>query len=248
MITNETLEQFSQVMLKYRFTEPLPEDVRRHLRTSKRRQFNLTMKRIGGYSTLFALVANLFFVLKRFGLGVTIVKSAILLGIAVMTTAGFFALTVYWVAFRGAPDPAALNGARERAVGIVSERAVPQVEEAAQEPAAVIEDRIGVQAFSATNLPYSRAAGVSDRLVRGLAGLRGGDRVVNLRFGRGGKKSGMMLLGSVEDAGGVYVITARVVSVKDSRILFYDSETVRSEDLLEGACDRLANKIYSAIK
>ena len=116
------------------------------------------------------------------------------------------------------------------------------------EPAAVIEDRVGVQASTGVNLPVSRASGVSDSLARSLAALRGGDRVVNLRFGRAGKKSGMMLLGSVESADGAYSITARVVSVKDSRILFYDSETAVSEQDLDGACDRLAKKIFAAIQ
>lgn len=58
----------------------------------------------------------------------------------------------------------------------------------------------------------------------------------------------MMLLGSVETADRGYSITARVVSVKDSRILFYDSETAVSEQDMDGACDRLAKKIYAAIK
>ena len=248
MKENITIEQFSRVMEKYRLVEPLPAEVQRHLRRNKRRQFKRTLKRTSGYSALFVLISNVFFTLKKYGIAITIVKSAILVGIVALLAAGAVSTALYFLVLQKTPDPEFVTKARERITGTTGADPAVRDEDFTAEPAAVIEDRVGVQAFTGVNLPVSRASGVSDSLARSLAALRGGDRVVNLRFGRAGKKSGMMLLGSVESADGAYSITARVVSVKDSRILFYDSETAVSEQDLDGACDRLAKKIFAAIQ
>jgi hypothetical protein len=249
MRENRTIEQFNRVMEKYRFVEPLPADVQHHLRKSKRRQFNRTLKRTSGYSALFALISNLFFTLKKYGIAITITKSAILLGIAALLTAAAASTALYFLVLQKVPDPDVITKARERVTGTLEQdSALKESTDYPAEPAAVIEDRLGVQAFTGINLPDNRVAVVTDRMARSLAALRGGDRVVNLRLGRGGKKSGMMLLGSVESSDGSFSITARVVSVKDSRILFYDTETAGSEQDINGACSRLADKIYNTIK
>ncbi len=249
MKENPTIEQFNRVMEKYRLTEPLPAEVQRHIRINKRRQFNRTLKRTSGYSALFALISNLFFTLKKYGIGITIVKSAIILGVIALLTAGTVTTALYFLVLQKVPDPQAVIKARERITGTTGQDpAVMGEDKNPPESAAVIEDRLGVQAFSGVNLPVSRAAGISDRIASSLSALRGENRVVNIRFGRGGKKSGMMLLGSVEAGDGSYSITARVVNVKDSRILFYDSERAGSEQDIDGACDRLAKRIFAAIK
>ncbi len=243
------IDQFNRVMEKYRLVEPLTADVQRHLRKSKRRQFNRTLKRTSGYSALFLFISNVFFTLKKYGIAITIVKSAILIGIVALLTAGVVSTALYFLVLQNVPDPEVVSKARDRVTGNAGQDSTADNEEdSLAEPAVVIEDRLGVQPFTGVNLPVTRTTGVSDRMAQSLAALRGGSRVINLRFGRGGKKSGLMLLGSVEPADGSYSITARVVSVKDSRILFYDSETAASEQDLDSACDRLAKRIFSAIK
>lgn len=236
---------FGELLLKYRFVEPASSEVKEHIRREKRRQFKKTLRRAGGYTIIFGLIADLFFRLKRAGIPATIVKSAVILGIlATLMTASvvsgvYLLLTRYFDA-----TDIMRNGttAVDKAVAPVGEK--NEVIEAPK----VIEDRIGVKAFTAVNLPGTRAIAVSDSIAKSLAGLRGRDRVLNLRYGRGGKKSGMMLFGAVEEVEGVYTITVRVVSVKDSRILFYDVETAKSESEIGVAADRMAQRIFEQFR
>jgi len=247
MKENVTIDQFNRLMEKYRLTEPLPPHVRRHLRKSKRRQFIIILKRTSGYSALFVLISNVFFTLKKFGMAITIVKSAIIIVAAALLTAGAVTMAVYFLVLQNVPDPEAVTGVRDSVIG-TEDRDRALKDEPPAEPMSVIEDRIGIQAFSGVNLPVDRATGISDRIAGELSALLGESRVINLRVGRGEKRSGMILLGTVEESNGSFSIIARVVNVKDSVILFYDKETAASEGDIDGACGRLAKKIYSAIK
>jgi len=153
MKDNTTIEQFNRVMEKYRFTEPLPAEVQRHLRRNKRRQFNRTLKRTSGYSALFALISNLFFTLKKYGIAITIVKSAILIGIVALLTAGAVSTALYFLLLQKVPDPEVIMKARERITDTNGGDPASGDEDLPKEPAAVIEDRFGVQAVTGVNLP-----------------------------------------------------------------------------------------------
>ncbi len=238
---------FGEVLHKYRFTEPAPADIQHFIRENKRKQFQKIMKRTAGYSVLFALISHMFFTIRKYGIAITIVKSAILLGVLSLITAAAVTTGVYLFVVRGAQD-AVMAPAMEFIRGAVREGNAGDHDDYLKEPPAVIEDRLGIQPFAGVHMPDARAARLSDRMAKTLSSLRGNDRVVNLRLGRGGRKSGMMLFGSVESSAGTWIVSARVASVKDSRILFYDTETAGSEPDLEGACDRLARRIYDAIR
>lgn len=241
-----TIGLFEEVLLKYRLVEPVPPVVHDHIRKEKGRQFKRTLRRAGGYSVLFAMVSDLFFALKKLGLPVTIVKSAAILGILAALGAVSVTSGIYLLVTGLAKPPAAIREVPRTLPGKQG-GAGDEAREAA-EPMEVIEDRIGVRPFQAVDLAEARAIGLSDRIAGRLARLRGGDRVINLRHGRRGKKSGMMLFGTVEHVEGMYTVTARVVNVGDARILFYDTETVATEDEFEAAGDRLAEKIYNSLR
>jgi hypothetical protein len=248
MKENAAIALFNDVMRKYRLVEPVPAAVQRHIRVNKRKQFNEIFKRTSGYSLLFVLVSTIYFTLKRLGVAISITKSAVILAVLSLLTAGAVTVAVYW-AVAGSDSRVILDKAPERAAAPAGrDVGVEKEEKDLVEPAAIIEDRVGIQSFTAISMPASKASEVSDRLANSLSSLRGGERVVNLRYGRGGKKSGMMVFGTVEPAGEGYSVTVRVVNVKDSRILFYDSETAVSAQDVDGACQRLARKIYGVIK
>lgn len=250
MKENANISKFNEVLVKYRFVEPVPVEVRHHVRMNKGKQFRKTLKRAGASSLIFALISYVYFTLKRYGIGVTIVKSALILGILSLFTAAAITTGVYWFVMRQGPENALSREIDETIGGIIEKTGAASEQDGKDivEPAAVIEDRLGVQPFRGENCPGERALTASDRIAGTLASLRGGKRVINLRMGRAGRKSGMMLFGTVEFLEGAYTVTARVVSVKDSRILYYDSEIAGSEEEIGAACDRLSRKIYERIQ
>ena len=253
MKEDANVSKFNRVLLKYRFVEPVPPEVRRHIRLNKGRQFGITLKRAGAYSILFALISHLFFTLRKYGIGITIVKSALLLGILSLFTAAIITTGVYWFVIRSSPESPLYKEIDDSigSIGSIIEKpattAAPEEKDIVESPA-VIENRIGVQPFHAENCPAALALSASDRMAGTLSSLRGRELVLNLRTGRAGRKSGMMLFGSVDFLEGAYTVTARVVSVKDSRILYYDSEIAGTENDIQAACDRLSRKIFEKIK
>lgn len=236
---------FGELLLKYQLVDPASDEVKAHIRRVKRVQFKKTLKRAGGYTIIFGLISDLFFTLKKAGLSVTIVKSAVILGILATLMAASVVSGVYLL-MSGYINATGITGHRTAVVDKTVPRA--DVKNEVQEAPKIIEDRIGVSPFTAVNVPGKSAITVSDRIAKLLADMRGRDRVLNLRYGRGGKKSGMMLFGAVEEVEGAYTVTVRVVSVKDSRILFYDTETAPSETEIDTAADRMTKRIFGQFK
>jgi hypothetical protein len=252
MKENPRIEQFNSLMSKYNMTDPLPQEVKLHILLNKKRLFKKTLKRTVGYSAVFLAVAGVFFTLKKYGIGITIVKSAIFLGAAAFFSAGAVSAIVYLFAVQKTPDTHAIQEILDKAITQAmlynSKLDDTDKEEGPIESAAVIEDRIGVQVFNAIDLPSSMAVNISDRISLNLAKMRGEIRVVNLRLGRKGKKSGMMLFGTLEAEGDVYSITVKVVNIKDSKILFYENEKALNDQDIDGACERLSKRIFDRIK
>lgn len=254
MSSDKTIEIFNRVLEKYRLTEPTPVEVRRRAARAKSKQFSVILKRAGGYSIIFALVAKLFFALKRMGLAVTVVQSAVIITLLSVLSAGGLS-TGAWLLFKSRmtleTKPDALPAERREAAteSALPGQSTPADEETpAAEPADVIEDRLGVQPFVAVNSSGAEAGQAADAMASVLAGLRGANRVVNYRTGQKWKKSGLMLMGSLERAEAGYTLTARVVNVRDSRILFYDTEMATTAADIQGACERLAQRIYGKIR
>jgi hypothetical protein len=250
MKKNPDIKKFNQLLHKYQFADPLSSDIQGMLRYSKSKQFKKTFKRTTGYSVIFAILAGLYFRIKRMGIPVTIMKSAILAGLASIIIIAAVTTGIYWLFIKDqAGTMIKQEMLREHPSASGSNIYIRKGDvRDVIETTAVIDDRIGVQTFSAINLPAEQAEQVSDRMASILSELRGSDRVINLRLGRGGKKSGMMLFGSLELVEGSYTFTARLVSIKDSKIIFYDTEIIKSVNDIDEACDRLARKIYSRVK
>jgi hypothetical protein len=244
------INKFNMLLQKFRFVDPISPDIQQILRRSKSGQFKRTFRRTAGYSAVFAMIASLYFRIRRMGLPITIIKSSILAGLAAVILISTVTTGIYWYFLKG-PAESVIREELQHIAPLVTDPGISTRKEQARdiaEPADVIEDRIGVKIFNAVNLPEIKAVSASDRMASILSGLRGVDRVINLRLGRAGKKSGMMLFGSLELMEGNYTLSARLVSIKDSKIIFYDTEIIRSESDIDGACDRLAGKIYSRIR
>lgn len=247
---NGSVSVFSRAMERFRFVEPVPPEVQRHIRRVKRREFLKILRRAGAYSTLFAIVSSVFFTLKKLGVSITIAKAAMLIGVSALLLFGGAASSVYYaVRALTAPDSEIRVQSEESGQSVASSQALVSnatAPTAATDPPELVERRFGVQGFTAANVDPATAARVSGMVASELAKLKGGERVI--RGASKDRKAGMLVLGSVEELGGAYDVTARVVSVKDGRILFYSSETAGSAAELDGAAVRLSRKIAAGIR
>ncbi len=241
-------EQLEKLLRKFRFDRPVEPGVRERISRNKKRQFTAIMKKTGGYTFSFGIVASLFFALKKLGLGVSIVKTALIMAAATTAAATLIAVGVY-TAVTQMNDSDKKNDSH-----IKTEKQVPELVKK-NDLSPVLQDdsrdaiscRIGIQLFNAAAADKKMAIAVTDIVARELAAARGGEYTVNMRKGVGGKRYGMILVGSVDRHDGAYTITARVSDVRDSRVIFYASEKVLSTEDVAAACKSIARKITRSI-
>jgi len=242
-------DMIRELIKKSRLDKPVPAEVQAYIRENKGRQFKKIMKKAGVYSVLFGLISNLFFYLKRIGLGVTIVKTAVILTVTAViiisfTTAGLYMLGRGYFSGKIQEKVEILDGNKGALdlfpAGNKIDKALPENDAASES------DRVGVQQFVGVNVPASRAAETGDLIYEKLSSMTGSDRVVNFRKGR--KKAGVLLMGSIEYLNNGYMISARLVNIKDSKIIYYTSENIISLDELERACQSISTRIAEKIK
>ncbi len=247
---NTDTSQFAEVLERYGFAEPIPPEVQKHIRNIKSEQFIRTLRKAGKYSFIFGIVTSVFFAIKKMGVGTTIVKSALLVFASAVISLTILSSGIYLsFKFITAPEER-IEEKREDVVqsgdGGIDKRIIHEKKARREIPEGVMQ--LGVQPFVAVNVKGRIALLAADTIAKKLVELSGSSRVINMRRGREGGRIGLMLLGSVEDLEGTYTITAKVVGVRDSKIVFYTSETVRSIDEIPAACTRIAERISKIIR
>jgi len=246
---NET-KQFSEVLERFNFTDPLPIEVKRHIAKTKGKQFKKTLKRAGGYGFLFGSISYLFFSIKKLGLGITVVKSVVLMAI-IYTLMALSVITGIYYTVDSLIKPLSgikVNVGDPAAVVIEKEIVSPASSYYSNESLEVIQNRIGVQPFLTVNVPAETSIKITDIISNNLIKGLGKERVTNIRKEYGKRKNGMMLMGSIELFEGTYTINARLVNVSDSRIISFASEVIQSPEELQGACAGISEKIIGKMK
>lgn len=242
--------QFAEVLKRYGFVEPILPEVQMYIRDIKREQFIRTLKKAGGYSFIFGIITSVFFAIKKMGVGTTIVKSALLVFASAVISltilsSGIYLSFKYITAFEEKKEEKREDAVQSGDAGI-DKRIIREKKTRREIPEGVM--LLGVQPFVAVNVEGRIALLAADTIAEKLVELRGSSRVINMRRRREGRKIGLMLLGSVEDLEGTYTVTAKVVSVSDSKIVFYTSEIVHSIDEIPAACTKIAGRISGIIR
>ncbi len=86
MINN--IQLLEQLLIKYRLTEPVPQEVRSYILKRKRKFFIKLCKSIGIYNIFFGSVLTVFFIVKKLGISITLIHSAVIVGLLTLLSAG----------------------------------------------------------------------------------------------------------------------------------------------------------------
>lgn len=87
-------QQLEQLLDKYRFTKPVPPEVRGDILSGKKERYVGVLKAAGVFSAMYGLFASLYFAARKTGIGLTIAK-VIVAGTAVLiiSIGGYYAAT-----------------------------------------------------------------------------------------------------------------------------------------------------------
>jgi len=87
----QEIQMLEQLLEKYRLTEPVPEEVRAYFLKRKKKFFVKVCKSLGIYNIFFGSVITVFFIMKKLGLAVTVIQSAII--VTMLTVISFASVT-----------------------------------------------------------------------------------------------------------------------------------------------------------
>ncbi len=85
-------QQLERLLGKYRFTQPVPPEVRDGILSSKKERYVRVLKTAGAFTAVYGVVASLYFAAKKAGIGLTIAK-VLAAGMALLTISigGYYA-------------------------------------------------------------------------------------------------------------------------------------------------------------
>jgi TolB-like protein len=243
-------DKLQEVLKFYRFHEPVPDKARGHMLRARKETLIRILKEKGKYSLLILLALNLFYLLKKFGISITLAKSVVIAAVVSVFTAGSVTVTAYYVIAHKVFDKPAIEEPEEKMnikeKGEVDEQ-VPAKTGTGEKSVAV---RPSVPRPLINIMPFthdSSLKGISDSITKNISSsiksIKGNWAVTTSLSLASGKKAGKVLFGSVARLGDKYIITARLVDRKSSRVLQFFKETAESRDELQDAGKRITSRI-----
>lgn len=83
-----------ELLDKYKFARPVPEDARKEILASKKKNLVRVLKSVGAFSALYGVLLSVYFVLKKLGVSIPFAKLIISgLTAAAVTYGGYYAVT-----------------------------------------------------------------------------------------------------------------------------------------------------------
>ncbi len=244
-------DKLREVLEFYRFHEPVPAEARSHILRARKETLKRILREKGKYGLLILLGVNTYYLLKKLGISISLGKSVTiavtvsLLSATAVTVAAYF--TVQY-AISGKP-------------GVIEK---PEIEEKIKK-----ESEVEKKSSLKTNIDGKPVAlkpavprpllniipfkhdkslkNISAQIVKNISSSvksSKGDWAVTTSVDLpSGKKAGKVLFGSIAKLGDKYIITARLVERKSSRVIQFIKETAESEDEIEDAGKRIISHI-----
>jgi hypothetical protein len=237
---NSRKDAIKELLKKYKFDRPLPDDRKKQLGRIRKKSMIAILEKKGKYSSFLFLAVTFFFWVKRFGISLSLGKSAVAVLTAMIVILGAVATSAYY----------AVSGLLMKHE-ITSEQAMTSP---TKDPGRPLEPpreektsyRIVVGNFDFD--PELAAAGrqTNSSIRSELLRIKGGTMVA-MAGAPGSAKTNMILAGSIIRLDATFLITAKIIDRTTSRVLFLVSESAESEQDIPRACRVISEKIAGRI-
>jgi hypothetical protein len=240
---NAATDSLRKVMIKYKFVSDIPDGARLHAVSARRSELAAILKEKRDYSLFFGAVLFVYYLMKRFGLGVTFLQSKIILVTAVAliasgTFAGGKVITDYFAGSEHKSGSEHKIGADM--AGKTDESRVDRVSGEREKAVSRVIYSVGVSEFESDD--SEKAKLVSKLILSGLRARMGADKVTSLTSAKRNQVE-KIVMGSVRQLGGNIIISARVARISDSKTIHAVSERIGSEEEFNSACGRIVADI-----
>ncbi len=250
---SDRLQEIRSILHKYKLDDPVEESLRKQFNSFKQHDLKGVLKKTGRYSMFAGVIYGFYFLLKKLGIGVTIVKSTVVLSVGAVTLVGSLSTGTYYTIKHIVKPQKKIEKKdifqkkdQSRSFKKVDRKLVPQVvrennskQKTEKKLASVIIKEYGVVPFSVENVPASIANKVTSTVIQSLSKKGSTMRITSSKQNAVRK----MVIGSIERLGGTYTVSMRLVRVKDSKILKLSSKSVSDETKIQEICIQMIQNI-----
>jgi hypothetical protein len=237
------------LLSEYKFTEPLPPEVRKGMLKSRKKTIVHILKKHRQYGLMTFLILSLFFFARKTGITLTLMKATVAAWTAAILTTvavtGAAVYTVHRIIEKNKPPETELHQASEPVtVQTGGKDGTPQ---AASAP--VIIYHVGIIPFDSSGVDTSVARTITAALKAELSSRLPGKKIAV--FPSNDTEDHIiknMLMGSVIRFGEGYRFTARIIDPVSSKILFYKSVEIHSENDIPEACRNFSGEIAEKLR
>ncbi len=241
---------YEKLLEKYGISAPLQEKKKNEVLTRKRSLYKKVMKRKGAYGIVIAVVSYIFFSLRRKGMRISFIQSAVITAAAAalltLSAAGGFYFLIKRIKAPGIEEIKTVEQKEENKLDIEKPgRAVTEHKEISPGDHQTL--HVKKQTIRYSPLKAGKDLSKEAALLTGkiIAHLKMQNR--NLSVIPAGSKQGgtpdMILIGSLEPEGKSYTVNTKLVDMKSTKVLFMNYYTVP----LNGDPDKSAEIIAKSL-
>lgn len=228
-----------ELLKKYKLDRPLPDGQKNRLGSIRKKSMISILRKRGKYSPFVLIVVWFFFWIKRFGVSLSLGKSAVVVFTAIIITMGAVATSAYYAVNLLLKEEIKT----ERIKQDVNKNAGP---EAASGREAAHRYQIVIGSFEFDPEIGATGRQINNSIRYELIRIKGGNTVAPPGV-PGTVAIKNILVGSIIKLDKTYRITAKIIDRSTSRVIYLVSESADSTQDIPRACRALSEKIAAKI-
>ena len=250
---NDNINIFERALYRFAFKEPLPEHIQQAIQSYKKESLVQTLKELGEYNIAYGLILKIYYLTKRLGISISVAQSKMIFGI-ISFLIGIVLTIVLSIAIKniGITENTVIDNTKKNEFMKEESKTYKQIinkkSQIDKKKNKNTKFRIGIEEFTGDLIDKSILKKITDNLAYKFIQIKGKNRIIDLRSNRGQSHINLLLRGSIEKLGETYIITAKIIDIESSRILFITTEEAESIDSIKDACSMIAERAAESLK
>ena len=230
---------FSQLMNKYKLSDPLSDEVQLHIALSIKPSLKKVLKMTGASGLILFAALSIKFFLQKFGFKASIVQAKIIVAVSSICIAsavvpGSYKIVTIIIDQLNVTDIKIEDVKKDK---LIINKALENKE---IKPAVIPHYSIGIQPFKGD---AATAKKITQILISEIRQLNGKKSIIEI----GNNKFDILLTGACRKLGDEYIITAKLIDKANSKTLHIISRDIKSPDELSKIGADIAKEIISKI-
>lgn len=260
---NTNINIFEKLLLRFKFKLPLHNEAKKFIIRNEQDTLITTLKKFDDYNFVYGLVIKIFYISYKVRLRFSMKQSKIIL--AIVSTIIIIAVSIS-ILFSA-------EFATNRNAALISNQLLPEYTAKVESSNTIINKAnknsenfhkeaikdtesadesvkyiLGINLFSAKNIELDLSPVVTDNISKELVRILGKNKVIDLRNNQNKVRYNKMLTGSISRLGEKLIISAKVVNVENSKLIFGTTETVEAVDELSNKCNAIVERLVKEIE